>query len=359
MKRILEGEIVTDKTSSWQERWQSALRGQHELLFDYKTKNIKPQFAEKVNCPVCDSHRTVLYFEKDWFQYVKCQDCSMVYMNPRLNQTATYAFYNSDVNAIYNETKFDYVSIAPNLDDKINLANLDLIDRYRTRTGGALLEIGSAKGFFLSKAKERGYNVYGIELNKKNAEFSRQLVGDTVFEVDLFDARFATGLFDVIYMRDVIEHVPNPMPFLRELSRIAKPGALMFIETHNIDGLINQIVREKHTVIFGFEHPNHWSPHTLGNALENSCFEVQKVIYKSLDFTLNDILSYFYAPTFTTIMPLTVSKRRRLLLKLLRGPFWFRAVRLLDRTITPQIANLLKKGSVMKVLAEKRKEIFT
>ena len=341
----------------WLQRWQSALREQHALLFDYQTKTIKSQFAEAVNCPVCDSNRAALFFEKDWFQYVQCQDCSMVYMNPCLNQAATYAFYNSDVNAIYNEIKFDQVSNAPSLDDRINLANLDLIDRYRIRTDGTLLEIGSAKGFFLSKAKERGYKVYGIELNKKNAELSRQLVGDTVSEVDLFDACFESGKFDVIYMRDVIEHIPDPQPFFRELNRIAKPGALIFIETHNIDGLIHQIVREKHTVIFGFEHPNHWSPKTLGKALENNGYEVQKVSHSSLDFTLNDILSYFYAPTFTTIMPCTVSKKRLILFKLLRVPFWFRPIRFLDRTITSQIANYLKKGSVMKVLAVKRKEI--
>jgi 2-polyprenyl-3-methyl-5-hydroxy-6-metoxy-1,4-benzoquinol methylase len=348
---------VSAKISNWLERWQRALRDHHALLFDYQTKSIKLQYAEKVNCPVCDSTRSDLYFEKDWFQYVQCQDCSMVFMNPRLNQEATYAFYNSEANAIYNETKFDQVSISPCLDDQINYANLNLIDHYRTKSGGDLLEIGSAKGFFLSKAKERGYNVYGIELNKKNAEFSRQLVGNTVFEVDLFDACFDSGKFDVIYMRDVIEHIPNPQPFFRELNRIAKPGAIIFIETHNIDGLINQIVREKHTVIFGFEHPNHWSPKTLGKALLNNGYEVQKVYHSSLDFTLNDILSYFCAPTFTTIMPRSVSRSRHLLLKLLRWPFWFRPIGFLDRTITSQIANHLKKGSVIKVIAEKRKEL--
>jgi len=45
------------------------------------------------------------------------------------------------------------------------------------------------------------------------------------------------------------------------------------------------------------------------------------------------------------------------MLKLLLFPFMFRPVRMLDRAITPMVANLLKKGSVMKVLPEKRKEI--
>lgn len=342
--------------ASWMRRWQSALREQHAILFDDKTKSLKPQYAENINCPVCDSPRAALYFEKDWFRYVKCQDCLMIYMNPRMNREATYAYYNSTANSIYNEIKFDQYSSGSRMDDKINVANLSLIDRYRARTRGALLEIGSAKGLFLSKAKERGYEVYGIELNKKNAEYSRRLVGDTVFDVDIFDACFKSGKFDVIYMRDVIEHIPDPQPFFRELNRIAKPGALLFIETHNIDGLINRIVREKHIVIFGFEHPIHWSPETLGKALDNSGYKVKRIFHKSFDFTLNDIIGYFSAPTFTTIMPVMAGKRR-FLFKLLRGPFRFRPIRFLDRTITSRIANLLKKGSVVKVLAVKQKEL--
>lgn len=319
---------------------------------DNETKSRKPEYAEYVLCPVCDSKRATHLFENDWFHYVKCQNCSMVYMNPRLNQAATYAFYNSTVNAIYNETKFDRISTSISMDDQINLSNLNLIDLFRGGNCGNLLEIGSAKGFFLAQAKDRGYDVYGIELNEKNAEFSRQLIGDTVFNKDLFDTHFETRQFDVICMRDVIEHIHDPKPFLRELNRIAKPGALIFIETHNIDGLIHQIVREKHTVIFGFEHPNHWSPRTLGKALELSGFQVSRVIHESLDFTLGDILGYFGESTFTTIYPLQISNGRRLFVKMLRAPWRFKAVRWLDQK-TPLIANWLKRGSVMKVIARK------
>ena len=130
----------------------------------------------------------------------------------------------------------------------------------------------------------------------------------------------------------------------------------IFIETHNIEGLINKIVCERHTVIFGFEHPNHWSPKTIGKILENSGYEVQKVFHSSLDFTINDILRYYCTPTFTTIMPMTLSKRQYFF-KLLRAPFLFSPIRLLDRTITSWIPNYLKKGSVIKVIAEKRKEL--
>jgi len=345
---------VKEKNLNWQTRWNIALREQHDLLFDNETQSIRSQFAEFNPCPVCDSEQIAPLFEKDGFWYVTCQNCSMVYMNPRLNQAATYAFYNSNVNAIYNETKFDAVSVGTALDDKINFENMDIIDRYRKGEPGKILEIGCAKGYFLTNAKERGYQVYGVELNEKNYQIAKKSLGDMVYNNDLFDIHFENEMFDVIYMRDVIEHIPNPKPFLAELNRIAKSGALLYIETHNIDGLINRIVREKHTVIFGFEHPNHWSPKSLGNALNRNGFAVKRVIHKSLDFTIEVILNYFSEPSFTTIYPWSISKHRKNLLKLIRLPFLVPPVRWLDRSIMPWIANKVKCGSVMKVIAQKQ-----
>ena len=337
------------------ERFANALKEQHRLLFDYDRKCLKEQYAQYISCPVCDSSESVLLFEKDWFRFVKCKNCSMVYLNPRLNDEATYAFYNSDVNSIYNESKFDTVSNSTILDDKINFSNLVLIENRRhANVKGNLLEIGSAKGYFLMRARELGYSVYGIELNKKNFLLSRNTLGGNIKNVDLFEARFSDNMFDVIYMRDVIEHIPDPKPFLRELHRIARKGCLLFLETHNIEGLIHQIVRERHTVIFGFEHPNHWSPDTLERVLRLTGFDVRDVVHKSLDFTVRSIIGYFLASSFTTVYPRQSSDGRRLFLRILRKPFTLWPVSYLDSKVTPQIANWLKCGSVIKVMAKKK-----
>lgn len=339
----------------WQIRWNTALREQHDLLFDNETQSIQSQYAEYNPCPVCQSGQTAPLFEKDGFHYVKCKKCSMVYMNPRLNQAATYAFYNSNVNAIYNESKFDTVSGSTTLDDKINLTNLQIIDQYRNGKPGKILEIGCAKGYFLTKAKQYGYQVYGVELNEKNFLVAQKTLGDSIFNCDLFKIQFENETFDVIYMRDVIEHIPNPGPFFQELDRIAKPGSLMFIETHNIESLINRITREKHTVIFGFEHPNHWSPKTLEIALNKNSFNVKTVIFESLDFTVEDILYYFSGPTFTTIYPWSISHLRRIFIRTIRVLLGIQPFNRLINRITPWIANKLKRGSVMKVIAYKEK----
>lgn len=342
-----------DNFASWTERWQAALRRQHRALFDDQTKSLKPEFAEWVSCPVCDSKDAAFLFEKDWFRHVQCLNCGVVYMNPRMNRAATHAFYNSDVNKIYNETKFDQVSASTKMDDSINFTNLELIDRFRNGDKGILLEIGSAKGFFLAKAKEKGYAIYGLELNQKNYRDSRAQLGDTILDVDLSDAHFDDGKFDIIYMRDVIEHIPAPQPFLREVSRVTKPGGIVFIDTHNIDGWIYKIAGGRHVVVFGFEHPVHWSPRTLRRILGQYGFVVRKVTQASLDFTMQDILNYFITPSFTTIYPPAVSGITRFIVRSLLIPFRFKPVRWLDRTILPRLANLFGRGSVMKVIAEK------
>jgi 2-polyprenyl-3-methyl-5-hydroxy-6-metoxy-1,4-benzoquinol methylase/DNA-directed RNA polymerase subunit RPC12/RpoP len=342
---------MSDNSESYSARWQKALIEEHKALFDYKSRTIKAELAEYVTCPVCGSKESDFLFEKDWFRYVKCPNCSMVYMNPRLNQTATKAFYNSPVNEIYNELKFNENSAPSRLDDKINLDNLDIIGHYKT--AGNLLEIGSAKGYFLSEAKKRGYKVFGIELNQHNHAISKRLVGDTIRNVDLFEAHFDEEMFDIIYMRDVIEHIADPIPFLREINRISKKGALVFIETHNIEGLIHKIVREKHTVIFGFEHPNHWSPKTLAKALDSCGFQINKIFQVSLDFTIYYILAYFISPTFTSVLLTSENDKPGVLLKTMLKLLQWNSMLWKDLSITPWIANLLGRGSVMKVIAVK------
>ncbi len=346
--------IGETKMESYGTRLRTALAEQHRKLFDYENMRLKSEFAEYLNCPVCDSPVSSVHFKKDYFTFVRCSECSMVYLNPRLNDRATYEFYNSAWNAIYNEIKFGTVSKYTILDDEINLSNLVSINQHRNfQKGDKLLEIGSAKGYFLRKAKETGYNVYGIELNQKNYELARRELGDTVFNKDLFELQFASDLFNVIYMRDVFEHVPKPKEMLNELHRIAKKDCILYIEVPNIDGLIYSITKEKHVVVFGFEHLNYWSPVTLGRILESTGFSVEKITHESRDFSLRYIISYLVDQQFTALLPPTVNPLVKLLLKFVQKVCSVPPFRQLDDRLMSWFANMVQRGSVIKVIARK------
>lgn len=341
-------------TASYDERLRGALEEQHRQVFDGERKALRPEAAQYIDCPVCDSADKSLFFTKDWFTFSRCNACGMVYLNPRLTEEATYAFYNSSWNAIYNEQKFDAVSASTALDDEINGANLQLVLDARGGQRGELLEIGFAKGYFLRAAKAAGFSVHGIELNAANYEKVRAELGPTILNEDLFRARLPDGFFDVVYMRDVFEHVPEPKAMLDEICRITKPGGMLYIEVPNIEGLIYKAVGERHVCVFGFEHLNYWSPRTLARILERTGFDVRETAFQSLDFTIGDVIRAYVWPTHTSLYPAKLAKPVELALRALNLAVSATPLRHVDRKLTPRIADKLGRGSVVKVLAEKR-----
>jgi 2-polyprenyl-3-methyl-5-hydroxy-6-metoxy-1,4-benzoquinol methylase len=85
---------------------------------------------------------------------------------------------------------------------------------------------------FLEIAKEGGYLATGVE----PAEIATETAHSKGLDVRcgfLEDQHFSECYYDVITLFEVIEHLKNPVPLLRECHRILKPGGLMFISTGN------------------------------------------------------------------------------------------------------------------------------
>lgn len=345
---------------TYADRLHRALSELHAELFD-ENMNIKEGYSESIDCPVCKSSDAKSYCVKDGFRHRECNSCELVYLSPRLNKQATLAFYNSSANEVYNESKFHTPADGSSLDDKINHANALLISDLvgngngkKPLAGKKVLEIGCAKGYFLSCIHDLGGSAYGIELNKVNAAIASRRPGLIIYESDLFDLNLESESFDVVYGRDLIEHIHNPIPFLKELSRLMKPGALILLDTHNIDGFIHRITRGKHTCIFGFEHPIHWSPKTISNALDMVDIKVVKVKFQSLDFFPDVIIDYFKKSTWTTVFQWEANTKNLAYLNFLTKIAHLPFVGSFLSWVMPKFANSLKFGSTMKVAGFKR-----
>jgi 2-polyprenyl-3-methyl-5-hydroxy-6-metoxy-1,4-benzoquinol methylase len=338
----------------YQKRLRAALEAQHRKWFDYDRKAIKAEVAEHIGCPVCDATGGDVYFVKDMFRFEKCRNCSMVFLNPRLNVRATYEFYNSEWTSIYNETKFTGGGTTSDTDAAINSSNLALLSASGSRVAGEkLLEIGFGAGHFLRSASSAGYDVYGIDVDTSNYDrLSKEFPGH-ILNCDVYEANYPSGMFDVTYMRDVFEHVPNPKPLLRELNRATRDGGLVFIEVPNIEGLIYKAVAQRHVVVFGFAHLNYWSPETVRRVLELTGFEVVQMIHESLDFTLAEVARYYLDPIFTTLSPIPANAAVVFSMKALRHLLAIRKVGELDRRLMPHVADWLKRGSVIRVVAKR------
>ncbi|HTR97402.1 MAG TPA: class I SAM-dependent methyltransferase [Candidatus Acidoferrales bacterium] len=107
--------------------------------------------------------------------------------------------------------------------------NAGLLDRFeRYRGAGRLLEVGCAAGWLLRHAADRGWQVRGVEFSADAVRHARGL-GLEIHEGTLADALLPEGAFDLVYLGDVLEHVPDCRADAERIARLLAPGGHLFL----------------------------------------------------------------------------------------------------------------------------------
>ena len=151
---------------------------------------------------------------------------------------------------------------------------LRTIERYVSP--GSLLDVGVGFGRFLEVAHAQWPRVVGLDITPRVVDYVRLHRG---LQVDLGILRsigYESSSFDCIHLKDVIEHMPDPMENLEECARIARPGALLVIETLNIDSLYARLCGASYR---GFipGHVAFFGPRSLRVALKRTGFGLVKI----------------------------------------------------------------------------------
>jgi SAM-dependent methyltransferase len=106
---------------------------------------------------------------------------------------------------------------------------LDLIAEHVP--AGRLLDVGSGHGLLLDEARQRGYQVEGLELSRSAASYAREALGLTVREVPVEDASLDGERFDAIVLTDVLEHLDHPARTLDRCAELLAPGGVLMVVT--------------------------------------------------------------------------------------------------------------------------------
>ena len=101
------------------------------------------------------------------------------------------------------------------------------------KRAGKFLDVGCSEGEMLWLAQQNGFTPFGIEVNADTASIAGANNHIAVFVGTVQEARLPDKEFDVIFLGDVIEHVPDLVSFLGEISRILRSDGVVYVRTPN------------------------------------------------------------------------------------------------------------------------------
>jgi 2-polyprenyl-3-methyl-5-hydroxy-6-metoxy-1,4-benzoquinol methylase len=200
-----------------------------EMLEDYEEAN-RP-------CFVCGADRSEVGFvpdvrrwgQMDAFVLRRCGECGLVFNSPRLPRDRLGDLYRRNYYFFSRPAGMEFA--------RIRGAYLRTVAHLSQAGPGALLELGSAKGYMLGLLAGLGWRVTGVEIAEAAAQFSRRHFGVEVFTGPLEEfRRHDDRRFDVVLAQDVLEHVSEPGVFLRSAYDCLRPGGSLIVDTPNVGG---------------------------------------------------------------------------------------------------------------------------
>ncbi len=220
---------------------------------------------ESVACNLCGADRTRPFSRKAGARVVQCRGCGLVYVNPRPagalpgreNQVSQSSVADSLGVECADRRTFDEV-----------LALADGLVPQR----GRLLDVGPGVGTCLAVARERGWDVTGVETNDEAAEHCRRQRGLDVVSGALEAGSFARGSFDVVVMGNVLERLADPARTLGVVRGVLRPGGVALIWTPNVAELAGRMLQVRPD-----EHLYYFAPETVSALLSKAGLEVVEV----------------------------------------------------------------------------------
>lgn len=121
--------------------------------------------------------------------------------------------------------------------EQINFTNSYLIpylDKHLPDfKSGSILEVGCAEGGFVKVLHDIGVDITGIELEQSRVDIANEKAPElNIKQADITDPEIVNKLgkkYDLIVMRDVIEHIPDRDAAFQNLYKLLKDGGHLFI----------------------------------------------------------------------------------------------------------------------------------
>ncbi len=226
-------------------------------------------------CALCRSREATEVYRDVKNRVVMCEDCTLVYLNPRLTDAAYRAYYDHEYQRRRHGVR-TYDEAIARLQQKGTYERKKerYLESYRPylQRESRVLEVGSSWGAMLAVLRDHvRCAVHGIEISALAAEVSekhfRVPVSHQTFEE--YVAGAPERRFDFVILHHVIEHATDPLRMLLALQNVVEPSGHLAIALPNM-----AVPDEPLDRYFRLEHCAYFTPFTLAEALRRTGWKI-------------------------------------------------------------------------------------
>ena len=110
--------------------------------------------------------------------------------------------------------------------------------------GKTVLDIGCFAGDLLAMLRDRGADVWGVELQADAVAIANRQLPGRVLQSDVYCTEFPVMQFDIVTFTGLIEHLLDPARFLARVHALVRPGGLILLQTPDSGSLLARVLRK-------------------------------------------------------------------------------------------------------------------
>ncbi|MCK4911127.1 MAG: class I SAM-dependent methyltransferase [Thermodesulfovibrionales bacterium] len=236
-------------------------------------------------CPLCGStsfenrYKNVKRFKRSYNVY-ECKGCGLGITHPFPGLDHLTGLYSSTSYRDKGGKRF----IAPveTVVRSLRTGRLNKIESLSTK--GRMLDVGCGLGLMLALARDRGWEVVGLEFNNETAAPARKEFGLNVRTGRLSNNGFEKCSLDVITFWHSLEHLEDAVDDVREAAKLLKPGGLLLLSVPNFESLQSRMSGPGWFHLDVPFHLYHFSASNIKKLLKDAGLEVVRQEHFSLEF---------------------------------------------------------------------------
>jgi 2-polyprenyl-3-methyl-5-hydroxy-6-metoxy-1,4-benzoquinol methylase len=167
-------------------------------------------------------------------------DRKMLITNPQPAENDLSKYYESESYISHTDDKKGLLAFLYQIVKKYALSSKLKLVKTLNLKEGSLLDIGAGTGEFLKLAKDRNWDISGIEPNEKARQFAAKKNIVLVESIDDVNGE----QFDVVTLWHVLEHLPDLEKTITKIEAFVKPGGSLVIAVPNYRSYDAQYYKE-------------------------------------------------------------------------------------------------------------------